>query len=287
MFATRIPSIALSLIVCFAIAMREGDSQAGAQAGISIRGFSAMEAKTELAWEQKMLPIPRPDLMHAYQAELASAPHHVGSPKDRANAEWLLAKFKSFGLQASIEEFQVLSSNYQAEYGRAGGGEIKITSRSGTKDFHGTAYFFHRHEGMNANTFFRNADKTSRAFYRYNYFGYNIGGPVKLGNFLKDKMYFFWGQEWHNQLVPATSANQPTTGPPMVVEPRNDTVQKDMTRPRICGELSSCKMLLPSEEKLIEQIPTSTMASAESSRLGMKAAARTANPNSRAALISL
>ncbi|MFB3905864.1 MAG: carboxypeptidase regulatory-like domain-containing protein [Acidobacteriota bacterium] len=102
----------------------------------------------------------------------------------------------------AIEEFQVLSSNYQAEYGRSGGGEIKITTRSGTKDFHGTAYLFHRHEGMNANTFFRNADKTSRAFYRYNYFGYNIGGPVKLGNFLKDKMYFFWGQEWHKQFVP-------------------------------------------------------------------------------------
>ena len=108
MFSTRIPSIALSLIVCFAITVRVGDSQAGAQAGISIRGFSAEEAKTELAWEQKMLPIPRPDLMRAYQAELASAPHHVGSPKDRANAEWLLAKFRSFGLQASIEEFQVL-----------------------------------------------------------------------------------------------------------------------------------------------------------------------------------
>jgi len=102
----------------------------------------------------------------------------------------------------AIEEFQVLTSNYQAEYGRSGGGEIKITSRSGTKDFHGTAYLFHRHEGMNANTFFRNADKAQRALYRYNYFGYNVGGPVKLGNFLKDKMYFFWGQEWHKQLVP-------------------------------------------------------------------------------------
>jgi len=102
----------------------------------------------------------------------------------------------------AIEEFQVLSSNYQAEYGRAGGGEIKITTRSGTRDFHGTAYLFHRHEGMNANTFFRNADKTQRALYRYNYFGYNIGGPVKMGNFLKDKLYFFWGQEWHKQFVP-------------------------------------------------------------------------------------
>jgi outer membrane receptor protein involved in Fe transport len=113
----------------------------------------------------------------------------------------------------AIEEFQVLSSNYQAEYGRAGGGEIKITTRSGTKEFHGTGYLFHRHEGMNANTFFRNADKTQRALYRYNYFGYNVGGPVKLGNFLKDKMYFFWGQEWHKQYVPVDvrQVRMPTT----------------------------------------------------------------------------
>ena len=103
---TRYP--ALLLLLCFASTLRPGGSQTGAQPGVSIRGFSAEQAKEELAWEQKMRPIPRPDLMHAYQAELASAPHHVGSPKDKSNAEWLLAKFKSFGLQASIEEFQVL-----------------------------------------------------------------------------------------------------------------------------------------------------------------------------------
>jgi hypothetical protein len=116
----------------------------------------------------------------------------------------------------SIEEFQVLTSNYQAEYGRSGGGEIKITSRSGKNYFFGTAYLFHRHEGLNANRFFNtlNTPVTQRPFYRYNYFGYNIGGPVKLPkDFLKDKMYFFWAQEWHEQLVPVDvrSVRMPTT----------------------------------------------------------------------------
>ncbi|RPJ54567.1 MAG: hypothetical protein EHM23_28670, partial [Acidobacteria bacterium] len=117
----------------------------------------------------------------------------------------------------AIEEFQVLTSNYQAEYGRSGGGEIKITSRSGTKDFHGTTYLFHRHEGMNANQFFNTAglDNKSRPLYRYNYFGYNLGGPVKLPkNLLKDKLFFFWAQEWHKQLVPRAAPQQvrmPTT----------------------------------------------------------------------------
>src|SRR5450830_954837 len=74
------------------------------------------------------------------------------------------------------------------------------------------------------------------------------------------------------QRAPTTSANQPTMGPPMVVEPRKAIDQNDMTRPRICGELTNCKVLLPSEEKLIEQTPTNTRASPESSKLGMKAA---------------
>src|SRR5512140_2227771 len=89
------------------------------------------------------------------------------------------------------------------------------------------------------------------------------------------------------QRAPASSANQPTIGPPKVVVPRKATVQSDMTRPRIFGELSSCRVLLPSEEKLIEKIPTTTRASPESHKLGMKAAAKTANPNSNEAPTSL
>src|SRR5215475_12209040 len=58
----------------------------------------------------------------------------------------------------TIAEFKVLTSNYQAEYGRSGGGEVKISTRGGGKDFHGTGYLFHRHEGLNSNTFFNNAD---------------------------------------------------------------------------------------------------------------------------------
>ncbi len=108
MLSTNRRTIALPLLIGFGTILLAGGSQGSAQAASSIRGFSAEHARTELAWEQKMLPLPRPDLMHEYQVELASAPHNVGSPKDKANAEWLLAKFKSFGLQASIEEFRVL-----------------------------------------------------------------------------------------------------------------------------------------------------------------------------------
>ena len=89
------------------------------------------------------------------------------------------------------------------------------------------------------------------------------------------------------QRAPATSANQPTIGAPIVVEPRKAIDQKAITRPRICGELSNCKRLFPRDEKLIEKIPTSTMTNPVRNRLGMNAAARTASPNRKQALTSL
>src|SRR5262245_45651190 len=56
----------------------------------------------------------------------------------------------------AIAEFKVLTSNYQAEYGRSAGAQISAVTRSGTKDFHGSFYAFRRHDGMNANTWINN-----------------------------------------------------------------------------------------------------------------------------------
>jgi hypothetical protein len=112
----------------------------------------------------------------------------------------------------NIAEFKILTSNYQAEYGRSAGGDIKIVTKGGTNQYHGTGYYFHRHEQFNANTFFQNADRNQRNFYRYNYQGYNIGGPIAFpkkyfgplsSDKLKDKLFFFWSQEWQEQLLPS------------------------------------------------------------------------------------
>ncbi len=106
----------------------------------------------------------------------------------------------------NIAEFKILSSAYQAEYGRSAGGDIRVLTKSGTSQFHGTGYYFHRHEQFNANSFYNNADRLQRGFYRYNYQGYNIGGPVLLPKkALKDKLFFFWSQEWQEQLLPASN----------------------------------------------------------------------------------
>lgn len=98
----------------------------------------------------------------------------------------------------AVAEVKVLTSNYQAEYGRNSGGTINVVTRSGTQDFHGSAYWYFRHESLYANSFFRNRTNTVRPVERIQNFGYTIGGPVygKGFNKSKDKLFFFWSQEF-------------------------------------------------------------------------------------------
>jgi N-acetylated-alpha-linked acidic dipeptidase len=72
------------------------------------RGFSARAAREQRDWEAKFHALPSPDSLRAHMRRLAARPHHVGSPYGKANAEWLLAKFKEWGWQAQIETFDVL-----------------------------------------------------------------------------------------------------------------------------------------------------------------------------------
>jgi N-acetylated-alpha-linked acidic dipeptidase len=74
----------------------------------AIDGFSADSARAESQWEQKFKAIPSPDKMRDAMQRLTAHPHHVGSPYDKDNADWLLAQFKSYGWDAHIETFYVL-----------------------------------------------------------------------------------------------------------------------------------------------------------------------------------
>src|SRR5205809_6602927 len=76
--------------------------------GDTLRGFTTESAKAERDWETKFRAMPSPDSLRSYMRRLSARPHHVGSPYHRDNAEWILAKFKSFGLDAHIETFDVL-----------------------------------------------------------------------------------------------------------------------------------------------------------------------------------
>ncbi len=73
-----------------------------------ILGFTASSSAPERDWEQKFKAIPKPELMKQYMQRLSARPHHVGSPYDKDNAEWILSQLKSFGWDARIEQFDVL-----------------------------------------------------------------------------------------------------------------------------------------------------------------------------------
>jgi N-acetylated-alpha-linked acidic dipeptidase len=74
----------------------------------TLRGFTAATSKAERDWESKFMAIPEPARVRSNMERLAARPHHVGSPYDKANAEWILAQYKSWGWGAKIETFDVL-----------------------------------------------------------------------------------------------------------------------------------------------------------------------------------
>lgn len=86
----------------------------------------------------------------------------------------------------TIQEFKVLTGTYPAEYGRYSGGQVIVTTKSGTNDFHGTAYNFYRNSAMDARNFFA----TTVSPFTRNNFGGTIGGPV-----IKNRTFFFGGYE--------------------------------------------------------------------------------------------
>ena len=73
-----------------------------------LAGFSNASSTSERDWEGKFRAIPTPKNMRDYMQRLSARPHHVGSPYDKDNAEWILSKFKEWGLDAHIENFEVL-----------------------------------------------------------------------------------------------------------------------------------------------------------------------------------
>ena len=91
----------------------------------------------------------------------------------------------------SIQEFSILTNNFTAEYGRASGGVVNVATKSGTNEFHGTAYEFNRVSRLSSSSFQDNAFGNPKSVFDRNQFGYSVGGPVK-----KDKLFFFNNTEW-------------------------------------------------------------------------------------------
>ena len=93
---------ALALLTLFALSTQAADTPH------TLRGYSQQSSATELQWEQKFKEIPQADRLRENMRRLTARPHHVGSPYDKDNAEWIAAQLKSWGLDAKIEIFDTL-----------------------------------------------------------------------------------------------------------------------------------------------------------------------------------
>lgn len=116
----------------------------------------------------------------------------------------------------STQEVQILTANYNAEYGRSAGGQVRIITKGGGRDFHGVAYEYLRNAALNTNTWDRNRtfnparpcadpafakDNACRPNpFRYNQFGFNLNGPVWIPGLAfnkdRDKLFWLYSMEW-------------------------------------------------------------------------------------------
>jgi hypothetical protein len=95
----------------------------------------------------------------------------------------------------SIAEFKMLTNSYGPEYGQASGAIISITTRSGENQFHGGVFYEGRNDALNANNYANNITDTAKPPLRRNDWGYFVGGPI-----LKNKLFFWWNQEWNRDI---------------------------------------------------------------------------------------
>jgi len=179
----------------------------------------------------------------------------------------------------SIGEFKVLRSLYPAESGRSGGGQVNIVTRSGGNEFHGSAFEFIRNEAFNANDFQSNRTpslaaafgrddngKIKRKPFRYNNYGFTIGGPIYVPHFgeggpithrLARTFFFFSEEQRRDTRYPTLSTRNASGAVPSAA------MKQGIFPIPICLNASSatnCTQILPAGTPLSSVAPVSNVA---------------------------
>src|SRR5687767_409325 len=106
----------------------------------------------------------------------------------------------------SIQEFRVERNSFSAEFGQAQGAVVNLITKGGSNEFHGSLFEFYRNDSLNANSFFLNRAGEPKGELKYNNFGGNFSGPI-----VKNRVFFFWSEEWRREdRGQVLSANVPT-----------------------------------------------------------------------------
>jgi hypothetical protein len=107
----------------------------------------------------------------------------------------------------SVNEVQVVRNSYDAEFGKSGGGVVSVVTRSGSNDFHGGAFYFHRNDDLDANSWANNRNRRPKTEFKRHQFGATASGPISTGK----KLYFLGTYEKLDEGSPATTtATVPT-----------------------------------------------------------------------------
>jgi|CXWL01.1.fsa_nt_gi hypothetical protein len=172
----------------------------------------------------------------------------------------------SFRFQPSIDaisEVQVITNQFSAEYGRASGGRVNLTTRGGSNKFRGRAYFYFRDESLNANTWNNNRRFIGRPPLQERNPGFTFGGPI-----LKNKLFFFSSYEYNDTFdTTVLDAWTPTTGAnsnfplPTPNNPGTGTFNvaagTPCPTPNICPAVTVGNYLLPTDTPAKNHILTS------------------------------
>jgi hypothetical protein len=116
----------------------------------------------------------------------------------------------------AIGEVRLLTGNYAAEYGARNGGQMNVSIKNGTGQFHGSAYYYYRHEEFNANEWFNNQLGVAKPKYRYENPGITVGGPIIIPkvrfNKEHNRLFFFysWDQVWNTVNTSLNKYTMPT-----------------------------------------------------------------------------
>jgi hypothetical protein len=117
-----------------------------------------------------------------------------GAPNNDMGSQRTILAYPSID---AISEIKIVTNSYPAEYGQAGGAQVNIVTKSGTNGLHGSVYYFGRNDALDANQWFNKntVPELPIGELRRNDFGGTIGGPV-----IKDKLFFFFSQEFNREI---------------------------------------------------------------------------------------
>jgi hypothetical protein len=178
----------------------------------------------------------------------------------------------------SIAEFNVQRSLFPAETGRSGGGQINVVTKSGGEEFHGTLYEFLRNEKLNANDFISNRNpnppfgrdsngKAKRAPFRYNDYGFTVGGPVYFPNFgegteggafrkVRGTYFFFSEEQRKDRRYPTLAGTVPDLNMRKGIFPMDVCLRANAPT----AATATCLEVLPAGTPLSSRVPINPVA---------------------------